>query len=205
MQSLTFRPIAAFITLLAATCFSGCSYLGMDSAAPETKPEVKTATNGSHIDHHIDGLLISYSRSTLGRTDFEQYRLAGDQLIWECGRISAGRYNPQTQKVSIVPPATLATIKDLGAKIHRLVTEKGSVFEKPGTTPEFFDPGQFTLVLEQAQTPATVKTTFDSVAIPNANREQLLNKLTLAVRSVVVAEKPCGIEEFYLLAKPRTF
>lgn len=167
--------------------------------APTSIPSAESA------EHSIDGLMISYNRSTLGRTDYEQYRLASDKLIWECGRISAGRYNPQTQRIATVSPEKVATIKSIGAQIHRLVTEKGATFSRPGTTPEFFDPGQYTLTLEQPTTPATVKTTFDSVAIPQANREHLLNKLTLAVRSVVVDEVPCGIKEFYLLAPPRNF
>lgn len=198
-------------TIFSATIFSvlvlnGCGILegGADPISPsqEILPRDQAAGTES-ADHSIDGLLISYNRSTLGRTDYEQYRLVGDKLLWECGRISAGRYNPQTQRVSIVTPEKLALIKSFGAQIHRLVIEKRAKFATPGTTPEFFDPGQYTLTLEQRKTPATVKTTFDSVAIPQATREHLLNKLTLAVRGVVADQVPCGIKEFYLLAPAR--
>jgi hypothetical protein len=156
-------------------------------------------------------LLLSYNRSTLGRTDYEQYRLVGNKLIWECGRISGGRYSPQTQSVETVSQSVTEDVSKLSQEIQRLIVDKGAVFDKPGSTPEFFDPGQFTLALDRTDQenppskPVTVRTTFDSVAVPQANREHLLNRITLAVRGVVAARKPCGIAEFYHLAKPKQF
>ncbi len=192
------RFLAGLALIAGVVLCGGCGML----ESPAT-PVNETPSNYS--------LLISYNRSTLGRTDYEQYRLVGNKLIWECGRISGGRYNPQTQSVDTVSETVSDRISELSQQLHRLVVEKGAAFDKPGSTPEFFDPGQFTLTLDPTvQTdptskPVTVRTTFDSVAVPQANREHLLNRIALAVRGVVAARKPCGIEEFYHLAKPKQF
>jgi|GEM_PF-6913424 len=182
---------------------TGCS-LSIPSFFSESDNSTNNTATKDLGEHAIDGVLISFNRSTLGKTEYEQYRLAGSTLIWECGRISAGRYNPQQQSIKVASPAQVAKILDLGGEVHRLVTEKGAVFQSPGTSPEFFDPGQYTLTLERDTTPVTVRTTFDSVAVPQANREHLLNKLTLAVRGILIeaGTLPCGKKEFYLLAKP---
>lgn len=165
---------------------SGCIFGGSKPAGAPIEPE---------------SVELYLSRATLVDTDFEQYKLTGSRLFYECGKVQGGRQAPQKQNVIKLDPHELEELYGLATEVAAFANNYELVLDEPGASRNMFDPGQFLLKLEGQTGSLPIRTSLDSVTTDSKTSTTLLKKLGAALRANVLQNIPeqsiCGKRKFY--------
>ena len=147
-------------------------------------------------DFKLDSLDLYVSRASLGRVEFEQYKLAGRVFFHECGEIKNGRHFAREQEAETLAEENRTAVLQAAWKVRRDLEENSRDFDPPGENASPFDPGKFLLRFEAGGGQSEVKTSLDSITLPDDPNHQQLSELALAIRRSA-GQAPCGNRQFY--------
>jgi len=145
---------------------------------------------------NFDAVEIYLSRANLlGPAEFEQYKVFGEKLYSECGKVMRERHQAEIQNLDELPVARLESIqREANLVVHALAGSEVS-FRKPGLNRNFFDPGQATLHFLVGAEKHSIETSLDSISEPFSGTEQKVKRLIESVRGA--AQVMCGNKEFF--------
>jgi hypothetical protein len=140
-------------------------------------------------------LELFVQRSSVTTSEFEQFKVVGERLFYECGTVSRGRFVPDTQQFVSFPETM---VEQYQTRLSRVVALLGpdQVFDAPGKAAHMADPGIFSLHVEIAENQHEVRTAFDSVVSPDTRVERELHALARILRAAAGGEI-CGNRHFY--------
>lgn len=145
----------------------------------------------------IKNINIFLSRSSLGITEFEQFKLTGNSnLFYECGKINRGRYVPEVQEIKNIETASANEILSLTNDLLQAKEKTKSALEKPGNNGSLFDPGQLMMEINSKDSKSEIKTSLDSISDAQTDLQIKIRALTRKFRSSTMS-KLCGNKEFY--------
>ena len=173
------------IGLLTVSVGSGCSML---ASSPESQPN-STIPAVSAVELYL-------SRSSFSDTEFEHFKLSGNKLFGECGKIRRGRQIPVDQALTPVSADDSTKITDIAREILTEANTKNLSLAKPGANRHMADPGQFTLTLSTGSDLKRIETSLDEVSNANFSDTKKLKKLTETLRGVG-SNKLCGNKVFF--------
>jgi hypothetical protein len=141
------------------------------------------------------GVELLMVRGHLTAVEFEQYKLEGNRVFAECGKIKRGKFQPETQKfVTITLEQRLALMDSLANGYSTFGDAKLPQPEKNSTG--FFGPGEYVLSIRGGASEKTLRTGVDNVASGSRAAERRLVEFTQLLRAVP-PETMCGNESFY--------
>lgn len=144
----------------------------------------------------VDGLELYLSRASLMQTDFEQYKLANDQLFFECGEIRRGRHLAKEQSFSPVSETVSAALRSQAWEVLDQTKRARSKFDDPGGTGSMFASGVLKLQIDAGTDRYTVHTSLDSISEPKKGSERAVLKLVEQLRGRASGAH-CGAPQFY--------
>ena len=136
-------------------------------------------------------LSMQLSRVSLFSSDFEQYRLSGNSLYYECGYFARATFKPREQKVLVISSDALNDLAEKAQALADSLPTHGK-WDDPGKNDSVADPGQANLLIEFGRNRSELKTSLD--AITNDDSAQARN-LVRALRQS--AGYPCGNQKFF--------
>ena len=173
-----------FISIITTLFFSGCSYISPfeQEAAPED----------------VKSLELYLRRSSISETDFEQYKISGSRLFYECGMLRTGRTFPGTNNIVSLNEDQLSAFRTKAWEFVNYYNQNKPSLEEPGTGSGMADPGLLTLRIRIGDTTLELKTSVDSVSEKKTPLESRLNGLATLIRSLP-KETLCSNVDFYRL------
>lgn len=169
----------AFRVILVASLFcAGCS-----NSAPTPAP----------ADFKVSSAELFLARSNLNDVDFEQYKVDGNKLFVECGKILRGRYIPQQQQVFSVTPTELESLNQCAWQVSRYKSES---YDKPGDNSSMIDPGQAYLSLGSSEGSFQIKTSLDAVSAQTTLGDTAMYGIASNLRALA-GGKLCTLQSFY--------
>ncbi|MBN8549495.1 MAG: hypothetical protein J0M12_09285 [Deltaproteobacteria bacterium] len=170
---------------IAATllCLSLCGCFQVFTLEPTPAP----------TDFRVVSVELFLARSNLNDVDFEQFKVDGQKLFVECGKIMRGRYIPQQQQVFSVTPAELETLKQNTWDVTRF---KDNSYDKPGDNSSMIDPGQAYFSINLASESFQIKTSLDAVSSKTSLGDTELYALASNLRALAGGTL-CTLQSFY--------
>lgn len=136
-------------------------------------------------------LSVQLSRTSLFSNDFEQYRLSGNNLYYECGNFARENYKPREQKVLILSPDQQSELANLAQEVIGKSAEHKN-WDAPGKNDSIADPGRAILSVELGRESAEIKTSLDALVESDyAQPRELVRLLRTS------AQNPCGSLKFF--------
>lgn len=136
-------------------------------------------------------LSLQLSRVSLFSSDFEQYRLSGNSLFFECGNFARSTFKPREQKVLVLNNDAQADLVEKAQAFVDSLSSHGK-WEEAGKNDSVADPGQASLLVELGRQRSELKTSLDAVA--NDDAPEARNLVRALRRS---AGNPCGSQRFF--------
>lgn len=168
------------------------SAAGCGDAAPPA-PENAEAPKAA-----VSGFELFLSRTSFSDTEFEHYKLSGENLFVECGTQRHGRMVPRQQTLKKASPQAAELMNSAAAEIlSRLRSQKPSL-ESPGTNRSPADPGEFLLTFDSAEGSKSIRTSLDAAANDKVGFGRDLASFAELVRG---SSNACGTQSFYGLGR----
>ena len=172
------------VILTSALSFGAC----------QTSPKPSASSNESPTA--INSIELYMSRaSLLANPEFEQYKLVGDKLFGECGRIKAGRHYAVDQNVSTLLPEKRTELAALSAEVLDSIKDEAS-FRPPGKNAHFADPGKLTIKIKSADESYKLESSLDGIATGSGSDRDRVLHLVEAMRGATTQEL-CHNPNFY--------
>jgi hypothetical protein len=172
---------ATFLVFLTLTA---CSTLWSTQSAPEG--EAATAP--------VESAELFLAHGSLLKNEFEQYRLSGTMLFFECGEYRRSRHDALEQDVLEISGPQLAAVSDEAARLLRL-SERGANAPSPGTGTGFSDPGRLELTLKAGSGRLAIATSINWAVDSDGGVPSALESFAAGLRGL--AKSRCGNQGFY--------
>jgi hypothetical protein len=147
-------------------------------------------------------LELFFQRASLSTNEFEQYKVNGEKLFFECGAVRRGRFVADKQEFVSFPPNFSERYEQRLAQVVAALDGNNNEFDSPGRARGLADPGIFLLEVQLVNGVKSVKTSFDSVVDPNSKAEEELQQLAKLLRGAAGGEV-CGNKSFFGLNSER--
>jgi len=170
-----------FLLALGSLCAAACSLSPQAPAATEIP---------------LQSVSLYYHRGSSTGASFEQFKLSGDRLFFECGSVSGGRHAAKEQKIITISPEQLERIKIDAWQVRRYVEDLQAKFKPPGSSGTIFDPGKLSVALQFSDGPHKLETSFDSVATGTEGKAAIVRTLAQDLRKAA-GDNLCGRATFY--------
>ena len=152
-------------------------------------------------DYKLSSIDLYVSRASFQNASFEQFKVANDRLFAECGRIAGGRQFAQYQGIAKLSEDDVNVLRSAAFQLAQFEKQHTLNLDQPGQSDSMFDPGQYILTLESKDGKSQIKTTLDSVTVPNKSSTKLLYELADRIRLVAMERAPsatlCGNRSFF--------
>lgn len=140
------------------------------------------------------GIEVYLSRAALDKVEFEQYRLVGNKLFYECGELKRGRSAPKEQNVSAPSETSQVVLSNLIDSTVKLETKEQ--LDAPGNNSDLMDPGKAFFTLDSNGTKREFKTSLDAIEEGSTETAEQLLDIVLYLRGAAKGAL-CGNIEFY--------
>ena len=167
---------------LAAALILIFGLLGCSASAPE-RPVADSLQRLS--------LSVQLSRTSLFSNEFEQYRLSGNSLFFECGNFARNNYKPREQQVLVLSSDALTELVEKSQDLIDSLPAHAK-WDEPGKNDSVADPGQASLLIELGRDRSELKTSLDAIVNDDAAAAR---NLVRALRHS--AGNPCGNQKFF--------
>jgi|GEM_PF-3283408 len=159
------------------------------------------STPGTELDEHLDSVELYLARGSLMGAEFEQFKLFGQQLYYECGEIKGGRQHPMTQNIAELSAGQLEALKLKAYALLKELRDNKPRFEEAEKSLGFAGPGQLYATVIFNNQPLHVKTALDSISTPSSEAAALLGRLAIELRrqaqELEGGRTLCGNAAFY--------
>ena len=190
-------PITLSLLLL-----SSCSYDSLFTTL-FTTPEDPAQNSSAASSFDLLSLDLYIARSSLMSGDFEQFKLVGNQLFFECGQVQRATPRAAIQKLIVVDDSSASIIRERAVKLMTALSEKKEVLPAPGKLQGFSDDGQTFLTLTLGDRKEEIKTSLDCISNADAsgpyNNFENSSPVKLRIRRLIVA-----IREAVMKSSPNT-
>ncbi len=148
-------------------------------------------------DYVLKSVELTISKTPLsGPAEFEQYKISGDKIFAECGRIRQNRFEATQHNLSSLQQEKL---QSLAADVYDLVTyidNKKQQFSPAGKSIGLTDPGMLALAIQSSKAENRYTTSFDSISQPSYPAEVKLSRVAVQIRSLLPTTL-CDNRSFY--------
>jgi len=151
-------------------------------------------------DFPLKSLEVYLSRASLSGVDFEQYKISGETLFFECGILKRGHHQVKGELVEKLKARQRQELASKTWGLSQSLTGLKEPFEKPGQSRNMFDPGRISVLAELPNRKIEIESSLDSIASPQNRAQTATLRLVGFVRGLV-SNEPCGLRDFYDIPK----
>ncbi len=157
---------------------------------------VATVPNKPPLNFKIKNLEIYLSHVSVRDILFENYKLSGNRLFYECGKIIRGKQTASEENFIALDEETLYKIIAATAALDEHATRAMLDFPVTGSNDRPYDPGILELTLVSSGNPLSIATSLDAIAKPKTVQERFTKNIVNAMREASDTD-PCGNERFF--------
>ncbi len=187
MKNITFILILAF--------FSSYLFFSCNNIWRTNNLNLPTNSQAIKSNSKFHSAYVYLARKNLNTTEFEQFNMVDDILVYECGKLEKGKHNINSQETRKITKTEIEEAKISALKVAQISKKTKIGYEKPGDLSTMFDTGKLSIELKIDEDVTKIHTSLDSIVNGKTNREKSILNFIKNIRANL--NDTCGNKKFY--------